>query len=896
MRQNPMVENMKSVCSSRSSLVYAGMTLLLLSTTSASSANISQQKTNQLQNQPDPVPLSNDFDWKLVKEVFQHEQTNTIFSPFSIKLLLTLLHEASGKNSTTERELSKALSGSDLNRTRQLYREFLESSTKENKDYEFNIGTRIFMDQSIANVTDAYTELVESCYKTTIEPVTFRNSTATATKINDWCAKITLGHLNDLVTEDHIQDASMVIANALFLKASWKNSFTEEYTQKRPFHVADSRTEDVEFMEQTNIYEYLDDQDLQLEILKLPYKGRHFSLYLVLPYVNNTLEKAIALLSTDSMFKLQDKLGREEIVVIIPKFKFDFGIAMNDYLKTLGISEIFTRKANLPQLSGGKISNLEVSKILQKAGIEVNERGTLAFAATEIQLVNKFGIDDSPIQFEANRPFMFYIKDEDSDAILFVGKVLNPVATKEFKYNSQTVPLDRSHTTTALVSRIRSPASVTSVRSAFISEFCLTYSWISLRTVMIITNKFLWMVLLISIVCSSNGGISLAKRRSGIIRSRYIDEEPEPTRNDEFDWQLIKKTFNKEPTNAALSTFLVKYLLNILYEGTGTNSQTQRELSNPLGRTPGNFDVPNCVEIMNTLRNNSKRLHVASRVFADQLISVTQKYASTVALYYDASVVQVDFQQPQQAAEVINGWVSNGTQGQIQEVINARDIQGSVLVLASTIYFKGLWRNVFPESATVDYPFKTSDGRTINVPSMKQIQNLYYSESTQLKAKLLRLPYEEGRYTMILLLPDEDSNLNQLINALSGDAIHQAIRDMEDIEVKVQLPRFKIDFSNSMKEALQQLGINRIFEDNAELSGIARGSSLPLKASDIFQKTVIVVDEKGSTASSAAGSSLVYTIASDPEKFVVDRPFLFFIEEESTGTLLFAGKVEDPLQ
>ncbi|XP_058833590.1 serine protease inhibitor 2-like [Topomyia yanbarensis] len=420
---------MKSPCNSRSSLVHVGFALLLLSTTSAYSANIAQQKSNQLQSQPEPVPLSNDFDWNLVKEVFQHEQTNTIFSPFSIKLLLTLLYEASGKNSTTKRELSKALSGSDLEKTRQLYREFLESSTKENRDYEFNIGTRIFLDQSITNVSDAYTELVESCYKTTVEPVLFRDSTVTATKINDWCSEITQGHLNDLVTADHIKDATMIIANALFLKASWKNSFTDEYTRKRPFLISDSLTENVEFMEQTNIYEYLDDQDLQLEMLRLPYKGRHFSLYLILPYANSTLEKVIDSLSADNMFKLEDKMMREEIVVIIPKFKFEFGITLNDYLKSLGITEVFTRRASLPQLSGGKRSNLEVSKILQKAGIEVNERGTLAFAATEIQLVNKFGIDDSPIQFEANRPFMFYIKDEDSDAILFVGKVLNPVAS-----------------------------------------------------------------------------------------------------------------------------------------------------------------------------------------------------------------------------------------------------------------------------------------------------------------------------------------------------------------------------------------------------------------------------------------------------------------------------------
>lgn len=92
------------------------------------------------------------------------------------------------------------------------------------------------------------------------------------------------------------------------------------------------------------------------------------------------------------------------------------------------------------------------------------------------------------------------------------------------------------------------------------------------------------------------------------------------------------------------------------------------------------------------------------------------------------------------------------------------------------------------------------------------------------------------------------------------------------------------------------MGINRIFQDNAELGLIFRGGPVPAKVSDVLQKTVIVVDEKGSTASSASGSSLVFTIASEPELFIVNRPFMFFIEEESTGAVVFAGKVENPAQ
>lgn len=410
------------------SSLHVVVALLFIFATSASLKNVSNPKSNRLQSQPDPVALNNDLDWKLVKEVVLREQKNIIFSPFSIKLLLSLLYEASAENSKTRQELSQALAGSDLEKNRLLYQEFLESSTKENSNYQFNVGTRIFVERAMANVTDDYVELVQSCYRTSIEPVVFGDPVETAAKINEWCSDITQGRLKGLVDEELIKNAAMIIANALFLKASWRNSFKEEQTHNRTFHVTEDSTVEAEFMAQTDIYQYLNDPDRQLEMLRLPYKGRHFSMTIVLPYENRSLEKLTENLTAQNLQKLESNLQREEISVIIPKYKFDYSTTLNDVLIRLGITEVFTEEASLPALSGGKNSTLEVSKILQKAGIEVNEKGTLAFAATEIQLVSKFGIDETT-EFKANRPFLFYIKDQESDALLFVGKVLNPVVT-----------------------------------------------------------------------------------------------------------------------------------------------------------------------------------------------------------------------------------------------------------------------------------------------------------------------------------------------------------------------------------------------------------------------------------------------------------------------------------
>lgn len=129
-----------------------------------------------------------------------------------------------------------------------------------------------------------------------------------------------------------IEDSVMVIVNALFLKASWRNSFKEELNKMRTFHVSENATIQTEFMEQTDIYEYLDDQNMQLEMLRLPYKGRHFSMTIVLPYANRSLDKLVESLTDQNLRKLESNLQREEIAVIIPKYKFDYSTMLNDVL------------------------------------------------------------------------------------------------------------------------------------------------------------------------------------------------------------------------------------------------------------------------------------------------------------------------------------------------------------------------------------------------------------------------------------------------------------------------------------------------------------------------------------------------------------------------------------
>uniref|UniRef100_A0A2M4BP84 Putative serine proteinase inhibitor n=1 Tax=Anopheles marajoara TaxID=58244 RepID=A0A2M4BP84_9DIPT len=376
------------------------------------------------------TPDTVNFEWNLAREIFRHEDSNVVFSPFSLKLLMTLLYEASEPGSQTHRELEIVLGERNLQQTRSFYDRFLESSMKANEDYEFDIGTKLFLDKSRGKLNGGYRDLLEQTYRTSLESLSFNGAKAAADRINQWCDKITQGRISKLVNEDTIEGSVLILANVLFLKASWKNSFLDENTRDELFYLTENASVTVPFMSQTDLYDFTEHSELGAKVLRLPYKGRQFSMNMVLPFPNTSLTTVIDRLSSGMLQSVSDRFVREEVIVTIPKFKFNYGTLMNEALQALGVKDVFNRNASLPLLSpvsnSTKPNSVEVSKILQKVGIEINEKGTLAFAATEIQLVNKFGYDGDPFEFEANRPFLFYILDEETNTVLFVGKVIDP--------------------------------------------------------------------------------------------------------------------------------------------------------------------------------------------------------------------------------------------------------------------------------------------------------------------------------------------------------------------------------------------------------------------------------------------------------------------------------------
>jgi serine protease inhibitor len=281
--------------------------------------------------------------------------------------------------------------------------------------------------------------------------------------------------------------------------------------------------------------------------------------------------------------------------------------------------------------------------------------------------------------------------------------------------------------------------------------------------------------------------------------------------------------------------------------------------------------------------------------------------------YYDAKITKVDFSNTKDAAAQMNEWCSIDTRGNIDEIVSeganlkfekkkcnynflfSEKLSSAVVVMINAVYFKGLWTKPFDDQNVIGQ-FHTKQGQ-IETQFMTLKSNFYFFESSQLNAKFLRLPYRGKKFSMIVVLPKEADGIDALIEQLDATNLNRALWYMDSVEVEIKMPKFKFDYSTHLNEAIEELGIKEIFTNAASLPSFARGNSVEglLRVSTIMQKAGISVDEKGSTAYAATEVEIVNKFGGDTTKsFMADHPFLFFIEDETVGNLLFVGKITNP--
>ncbi|MEC0257813.1 serpin family protein [Paenibacillus lautus] len=343
--------------------------------------------------------------------------------------------------------------------------------------------------------------------------------------------------------------------------------------------------------------------------------------------------------------------------------------------------------------------------------------------------------------------------------------------------------------------------------------------------------------------------------------------------------------------NLIISPYSITQALALAYNGTAGG--TAAEMSDVLGwKGMSVADINDGNRQLRSLLENGGGvvLNVANSVWHTEDIEMKKSYLQTVKDSYRAEVKEADLLHVD-AMDAINQWVNDKTSGMIPSIYDKPP--GGVAVLINAIYFNGGWMDEFDPANTVDEEFTLSDGTTQKTPMMKREGPYSYKEGKSWQA--VRIPYGDGRMHMLVILPKESSSMDELqqqlwkdTSAWKGDFSHETIQ--------LGLPKFKVEQTFELPDALQSLGMMKAFNRNeADFSAMAAGGE-KFWIDKVKHKTVVDVSEKGTVAAAitAVGIESGAAQPTEPIAMNINRPFFFAIEDRDTGAWLFMGSVLKP--
>ncbi|AWV90225.1 serpin family protein [Bradymonas sediminis] len=283
-------------------------------------------------------------------------------------------------------------------------------------------------------------------------------------------------------------------------------------------------------------------------------------------------------------------------------------------------------------------------------------------------------------------------------------------------------------------------------------------------------------------------------------------------------------------------------------------------------------------------------LAVANSIWGQTGYHFEEAFLDTLALNYGAGLHTLDFNGAHEASrQTINGWVEDQTNDRIKDLIPAGVItKDTRLVLTNAIFFKASWLHAFEKNDTAAGEFTRVDNSTLQVDLMEQTNFLKYAQMEGYQA--VELPYDGGDVSMLILLPEDLAAFEQNLDAATLSATVDALSVQN---TTVTLPKFEFKLDLPLGETLQDMGMTEAFSDDADLSGMT--GTRELMVSDVVHQAFVAVDEEGTEA--AAATAVVVGPGSEPPEpveFRADKPFIFMIRANQTGSLLFVGRVLEP--
>lgn len=354
-------------------------------------------------------------------QVLKSEQSNLFFSPYSISSALVMIYAGTREN--TAQQLATALHLQQVNHSdfSSLKQSLINTNTED--AYQLSIANAIWMQKNfLANPEFIY--LLQDSYRAKLQLIDFEADVESArNKINGWTQEKTQQKIQDLLQPGIITEKTrLILTNAIYFKGNWLNAFNEEKTAPMSFKTTTNEQVEVATMFREDQFNYAEDQEVQL--IELPYKtqGEQSGLSMVI-----LLPKQI-----DKLTEVEQHIDRwlspnfkkEKVKLYLPKFNLTSEFDLKKVLETLGVVDAFDAdQANLTGINDKE--KLFISAVVHKAFIDVNEKGTEASASTAIVTATRSIAKVN--EFRADHPFLFWIRDQQSGALLFMGRVINPL-------------------------------------------------------------------------------------------------------------------------------------------------------------------------------------------------------------------------------------------------------------------------------------------------------------------------------------------------------------------------------------------------------------------------------------------------------------------------------------
>lgn len=404
-----------------------------------------------------------------------------------------------------------------------------------------------------------------------------------------------------------------------------------------------------------------------------------------------------------------------------------------------------------------------------------------------------------------------------------------------------------------------------------------------------LTSILLMFVLTFSITSCSNSPTDPSDRT---VRELTSVEKHLVESDNSFGLKLFREINKDEKDrNVFISPLSISMALGMTLNG--ANGATKQSMQNTLelaglNDQQINENYKSLIDLLVGL-DPKVNFQIANSIWYRNTVTFEQSFLDVNKNYFNAEVSGLDFTNPQ-SINIINAWVENKTNSKIKQIIGSIDPM-SVMFLINAIYFKGTWTYQFEKDKTRDDFFTLPDGSQKQCKMMVQAGDVSVFATDDFQA--IDMPYGDELYSMTVFLPTGQTDLDALIAMLTPENWNTWVSQFSPVEADLYFPKFKLDYEIKLNDVLIALGMENPFNPSqADFTRMYKNGGIYID--NVKHKSFVEVNEEGTEAAAATVVEMRFTSVGDHLFLRVDRPFVFAIRENHSGTILFIGKIVDP--